>query len=128
MQKTIILYSVQDLGEYTQQSPRNPTVEEMVKMNEEFEVFMKNVYENEPEWSFDELTSNELMPHESQVLWYAVTQSMANSDTNKASDWKHFIEERQRKLRSEYKSEKYIPRYYTETQDWLPYKFKVPSK
>ncbi len=118
---------MQDTGKYTQELPRNPSIEEMVTFNENFEDIMKKVYTEQENWTFDDIKSDKLLPYESQVLWFAVTQSVLKEDTNKASDWKVFIEERQRQLRKQYEDENYTCRFYTRTDTWLPYTFKLPQ-
>ena len=115
------------MGEYTQEAPREPKIEEMIKFNEQFDVLMKQVYEQGSQWKMEDLTNDKILPHESQVLWYAVTESTKKLDSTKASDWKSFIEERQRRLRLAYHDENYKHRFYEATDDWLPWKFKLPD-
>ena len=119
------MYSVTDLGAYKQTEPKEPSVPQMLGFNTEFEEFMKTVYSTEYEWKMKDMET--LNPHESQVLWYAVTQSVRRDQSNKASEWKSYIEERQRKLRQSYESEEYPMRYYIKTMDWLPFKFRIPK-
>eukprot|EP00834_Sanchytrium_tribonematis_P001026 NODE_21_length_42443_cov_0.822808.p37 type:complete len:100 gc:universal NODE_21_length_42443_cov_0.822808:20655-20954(+) len=99
----------------------------MINFNENFESYMKDIYDKGSTWRHSELNSDDLEPHNSQVLWFAVTQSVAQEQSSKASDWKNYIEERQRKIRQSYPDEKYPLKFYDFSDDWLPYKFKMPK-